>query len=201
MSDGWHNFLVCQHARTALLTEGTIVWTTMPIVSGPEPLGDETDGLLRSGLKLQHMRMIVALEDSGQISAAAHVLNISQPAASRMIAEMEDILGVPLCERLPRGVELTPLWGGARAAGTNHAARTARGRPRDLRPEIRQGRRGVPRRGHRAGDRARRAGDPAHPQELSAHRDQRADRDQRRAGARTPRLTPRLHHRAHSRRP
>ncbi len=55
------------------------------------------------------MRMIVALEDSGQISAAAHVLNISQPAASRMIAEMEDILGVPLCRRLPRGVELTPF--------------------------------------------------------------------------------------------
>jgi DNA-binding transcriptional LysR family regulator len=66
------------------------------------------DRLLRSGLKLQHMRMILALDEHGQISAAAHVLNISQPAASRMIAEMEDILAVPLCERLPRGVRLTP---------------------------------------------------------------------------------------------
>ncbi len=75
----------------------------------PKPLGDDTEGLLRSGLKLSHMRMIVAIEDSGQISAAAHMLNISQPAASRMIAEMEDILGVPLCRRLPRGVELTPF--------------------------------------------------------------------------------------------
>ena len=77
--------------------------------SNSEPLGDDTEGLLRSGLKVTHMRMIVAIEDSGQISAAAHVLNISQPAASRMIAEMEDILGVPLCRRLPRGVELTPF--------------------------------------------------------------------------------------------
>jgi DNA-binding transcriptional LysR family regulator len=54
------------------------------------------------------MRMIVALDDHGQISAAAQVMNISQPAASRMIAEMEDILAIPLCERLPRGVRLTP---------------------------------------------------------------------------------------------
>ena len=71
-------------------------------------LSEEGDKLLRSGLKLQHMRMIVALDEHGQISAAAHVLNVSQPAASRMIAEMEDILAVPLCERLPRGIRLTP---------------------------------------------------------------------------------------------
>ncbi|MHC2218973.1 hypothetical protein ACVIGV_004361 [Rhizobium leguminosarum] len=36
------------------------------------------DSLLRAGLKLNHLRMIVAIEDSGQISAAAEVLNISQ---------------------------------------------------------------------------------------------------------------------------
>ena len=68
----------------------------------------ESDGMLRSGLKLAHMRMIVALDDHGKVSAAAQVLNISQPAASRMIAEMEDVLGAKLCERLPRGVALTP---------------------------------------------------------------------------------------------
>ena len=45
--------------------------------------GEDGEGLLRSGLKLSHLRMIVALEESGQISAAAHMLNISQPAASR----------------------------------------------------------------------------------------------------------------------
>jgi DNA-binding transcriptional LysR family regulator len=35
-------------------------------------------------------------------------MNISQPAASRMIAEMEQLLAVPLLERRPRGVILTP---------------------------------------------------------------------------------------------
>ncbi|WP_269932444.1 LysR family transcriptional regulator [Aminobacter sp. HY435] len=67
----------------------------------------ESETLLRGGLKLRHMRMVVALEDHGQISAAAQVMNMSQPAASRMISEIEGILGVQLCERLPRGIKLT----------------------------------------------------------------------------------------------
>lgn len=66
------------------------------------------DALGRSGLKLNHLRMILALEEHGQVSAAASVLSISQPAASRMIADMEKLLGASLCERLPRGVTLTP---------------------------------------------------------------------------------------------
>jgi DNA-binding transcriptional LysR family regulator len=65
--------------------------------------------LLRSGLSLRHMRMIVALDENGRVSAAAQVMNISQPAASRMIAEMEAALDVQLLERLPRGVTLTPF--------------------------------------------------------------------------------------------
>lgn len=68
----------------------------------------ESETLLRSGLKLRHMRLVVALEDHGQISAAAQVMNMSQPAASRMISEIEDILGVQICDRLPRGIRLTP---------------------------------------------------------------------------------------------
>ena len=75
---------------------------------GERDMAIEGDNPLKSGLKLSHMRVIVALHDHGQISAAAQVLNVSQPAASRMIADMETILGVPLCNRLPRGVELTP---------------------------------------------------------------------------------------------
>ncbi|MBB4505296.1 LysR family transcriptional regulator [Rhizobium johnstonii] len=65
------------------------------------------DNLLRAGLKLNHLRMIVAIEDSGQISAAAEVLNISQPAASRMLSEMESITKTSLYERVARGVVLT----------------------------------------------------------------------------------------------
>ncbi|MBL8582891.1 MAG: LysR family transcriptional regulator [Rhizobiaceae bacterium] len=79
-----------------------------PDESVPEFFLGEGDMLLRGGWKLVHMRMIAALEQSGQVSAAAQSLNISQPAASRMIAEMEAIVSAPLCERLPRGIELTP---------------------------------------------------------------------------------------------
>ncbi|MCQ4631169.1 LysR family transcriptional regulator [Shinella sp. CPCC 100929] len=63
--------------------------------------------LLRSGLKLSHLRMIVAIEEHKQVSAAADALNISQPAASRMLTEMETILKAQLCERVSRGVALT----------------------------------------------------------------------------------------------
>ena len=64
-------------------------------------------GLLRGGLKLSHLRMIVAIETHKQVSAAADALNISQPAASRMLTEMETILKAQLCERVSRGVTLT----------------------------------------------------------------------------------------------
>ena len=67
-----------------------------------------SDALVRGTLKLIHFRMIVALEDTGQVSTAAQIMNISQPAASRMIAEMEQLLQAPLCERRPRGILLTP---------------------------------------------------------------------------------------------
>jgi len=75
----------------------------------PDEGGDNLQGvgLLRSGLKLNHLRMIVAIEEHKQVSAAADVLNITQPAASRMLTEMETILKAQLCERVSRGVALT----------------------------------------------------------------------------------------------
>src|ERR1700678_1762883 len=63
----------------------------------------------QSRLKLPHLRLIAAIEETGMISAAAQALNMSQPAASRMIGEMEALLEAQLCERLSRGVRLTPL--------------------------------------------------------------------------------------------
>ena len=58
-------------------------------------------------LKLPHLRLTLALANTGQISAAARALNMSQPAASRMLAEMERLLGAPVCLRGPKGVELS----------------------------------------------------------------------------------------------
>lgn len=64
-------------------------------------------GLFRSGLKINHLRLILAIDDHRRISAAADLLGISQPAASRMLAEIEAIVKAPICERVARGVELT----------------------------------------------------------------------------------------------
>ncbi|MCB2076807.1 MAG: LysR family transcriptional regulator [Novosphingobium sp.] len=43
----------------------------------------------------------------GSLSRAADMLNLSQPALSRRITEAERLIGVPLFERLPRGVKAT----------------------------------------------------------------------------------------------
>lgn len=63
----------------------------------------------QSRLKLSQLRLVAAIEDAGSVSAAAQTLNLSQPAASRMVAELEASFGAALCERLARGVRLTPL--------------------------------------------------------------------------------------------
>lgn len=65
--------------------------------------------LLQRGLKLSHLRLLDALSESGQISDAARRLGIAQPAASRLLGEVERIVGRPVHERTGRGVVLTPI--------------------------------------------------------------------------------------------
>lgn len=75
--------------------------------------------ILRKGLKISHLRLFAALAETGQMSAAASALAISQPAASRLAAETALITGATLYERTSRGVELT-------AAGRAFARRARR---------------------------------------------------------------------------
>ncbi|MDO6964355.1 LysR family transcriptional regulator [Rhizobium alvei] len=65
------------------------------------------DSLVKSGLKLNHLRLIAAVADTGQVSTAAERMNISQPAASRLLSEVEAMLKAPLFERAARGMEPT----------------------------------------------------------------------------------------------
>lgn len=58
-------------------------------------------------LDLKRLRFFVEIADSGALSHAAQVLNVSQSSLSHHIAEMEADLGVVLLERRPRGVALT----------------------------------------------------------------------------------------------
>ena len=64
-------------------------------------------GLLARGLKLSHLQMMAAFAETGQIGAAAASLGIAQPAASRLLSEVEAILGLPVRARAGRGVVLT----------------------------------------------------------------------------------------------
>ena len=58
-------------------------------------------------LGLIEIRSVLVVARKRSLSAAAEELHISQPALSRRIAQAEDSLGVPLFERLPRGVAPT----------------------------------------------------------------------------------------------
>ena len=65
---------------------------------------------LRARLKTRQLLLLVALAEEGNIHRAAQVLNMSQPAASKLLKELEDVLEVSLFDRLPRGMR--PTWYG-----------------------------------------------------------------------------------------
>lgn len=56
---------------------------------------------------LRQLRYFVAVANKGGISAAAQELCIAQPALTRQMQGLEDEIGVPLFDRVPRGVVLT----------------------------------------------------------------------------------------------
>jgi DNA-binding transcriptional LysR family regulator len=65
---------------------------------------------IRARLKTRQLLLLVAIDEEGNIHRAAEVLNMTQPAASKLLKDLEDVLGVPLFDRLPRGMR--PTWYG-----------------------------------------------------------------------------------------
>ncbi len=59
-------------------------------------------------LTIRHLRLIDAVAERRQLSLAAQALTLTQPAASRSLAEIEELCGVALFERHPRGMTPTP---------------------------------------------------------------------------------------------
>lgn len=88
-------------------------------------------------------RSFLAVAETGSLSAAARVLNLSQPTLGRHIAEMEAALGLPLFTRQPRGLApteaATALLPHARAMRDAAAslALAAAGRDADLHGTVR----------------------------------------------------------------
>ncbi|AMO22571.1 LysR substrate-binding domain-containing protein [Ramlibacter solisilvae] len=66
------------------------------------------DRALRSNLKLRHLQLVVALDQFRHLGRTAEFLAVSQPAVSRMLGEVESMLGLSLFLRSTRGTEPTP---------------------------------------------------------------------------------------------
>ena len=58
-------------------------------------------------LKLRQLVLLRALADSGNLRRSAAALSLTQPAATRMLQELERTLGLSLFERSPRGMTPT----------------------------------------------------------------------------------------------
>ena len=62
---------------------------------------------LKARLKTRQLLLLIALDDYRNIHRAAEELHMTQPAASKQIKDLEEMLDVKLFERLPRGMEPT----------------------------------------------------------------------------------------------
>lgn len=69
-----------------------------------------SERFVRSHLKMKHLVLLVELGRHASIMNAARAAKLTQPAASRLISELEHVLGVQLFERMARGVK--PTWAG-----------------------------------------------------------------------------------------
>lgn len=65
--------------------------------------------VIHSRLRLRQLRLMLALQEFGSLRRAADNIGMTQPAATKMLHEAEDLLGVELFERLPRGMRPTPF--------------------------------------------------------------------------------------------
>jgi DNA-binding transcriptional LysR family regulator len=66
--------------------------------------------LVRTRLKTRHALLLVALAEEHNVHRASSQLGMTQPAASRLLKELEGMLNVDLFERLSSGMQ--PTWYG-----------------------------------------------------------------------------------------
>ena len=82
------------------LDEAEMMQTPAPDAVPPE--------FIPARLDLRHLRSFLLVAEHGSLGRAAEALELSQPALSRQMRELEYDVGVQLLVRVTRGVELTP---------------------------------------------------------------------------------------------
>ncbi|MDA0239892.1 MAG: LysR substrate-binding domain-containing protein [Proteobacteria bacterium] len=73
----------------------------------PHRSGSEFERLLLSRMNLRQMQTLVTVAEQRNILKASELLNMTQPAVSKSIKEMENTLGLSLFIRTTRGVSVT----------------------------------------------------------------------------------------------
>lgn len=86
---------------------------------------------LASRLKPNQLNLLVRVADTGKLQLAAQAVGMSQPAASRILSDIETHVGAALFERHPKGMIATPVGD----AFVRHA-RVILGELRNLQAEV-----------------------------------------------------------------
>lgn len=63
---------------------------------------------LLNRLRLRQVALLLAIDEHSTLRAAASCLGMTQPAASKMLRELEEAVGEALFERVGRGLQFTP---------------------------------------------------------------------------------------------
>lgn len=81
-------------------------------------------------LNLRHLRALLAISEHGSITAAAEVVNLSQPALTQGLSKLEKLFGYTLFERRSSGLIATPMGEliiARTKAALNHLSEGAKG--------------------------------------------------------------------------
>src|SRR5215510_12658880 len=81
--------------------------STDKVISISHKLPMQPHDRIRRRMKLNDLHILMMVVQVGSMNKAAALLNMTQPAVSRSIGDLERTLGVPLLDRNPRGIEPT----------------------------------------------------------------------------------------------
>ena len=84
-----------------LFHKDILIWQWVPLMQLSDRIGRR--------IKLRDLHVLMAVVQAGSMNKAAALMNTTQPAVSKSIAELERTVGVRLLDRNARGVWSQPL--------------------------------------------------------------------------------------------